>query len=515
MTENLKKLPIGKQDFASMIKENYLYVDKTEYIYKLISRGSVYFLSRPRRFGKSLTVSTLAEIFRGNKELFKNLWIYDKISWEKFPIIHIDFSEIIKKSLSAIESINIRLEEIASENNIALSHTDYGIRFRELIKVMAKEKNVVILIDEYDKPIIDFLEKGQISKALENREILKNFYSVLKGNDAHIRFLFITGVSKFSKVSIFSDLNHLTDITLNRDYACMLGCTEQEITDNFPDYLNETSKTLGVSVADIRTMIKDWYNGYNWHASTERVYNPFSLLNFFLEKEFKNYWFATGTPTFLINALKNQKKLPEHTGNILVGDSFFDKFDIENIDIVSLMFQSGYLTIIKSNNKGAKWLDYPNREVKDSFMGQLLEVYAQSHLSTTTGSVESIRFALDENDWETITGHFNILFSQIPYQIFESEKEFYYHSIIHTVLSLVGVDIHSEMQTSTGRIDTVIKNDKFIYVVEFKIGEAAQAMQQIKEKEYYKPFLNDGRQVVLVGVGFDTEKKEIGGWMRE
>ncbi|MBI4645022.1 MAG: AAA family ATPase, partial [Bacteroidia bacterium] len=288
-------------------------------------------------------------------------------------------------------------------------------------------------------------------------EILKNFYSALKGNDGNIKFLFITGVSKFSKVSIFSDLNHLTDITLNRDYACMLGCTEQEITDNFPDYLGETAKTLGVTVADVRTMIKDWYNGYNWHASTERVYNHFSLLYFFLEKEFKNYWFATGTPTFLINALKNQKKLPEQTGNILVGQAFFDKFDIENIDIVSLMFQSGYLTISKSNNKGAYWLDYPNREVKDSFMGQLLEVYTQSQLSATSGGIESIRLALYENDWQEIIRQFNILFSQIPYQIFEADKEFYYHSIIHTVLSLVGVDIHSELQTSTGRIDTVIE----------------------------------------------------------
>ncbi|MBU0765019.1 MAG: ATP-binding protein [Bacteroidetes bacterium] len=336
-------------------------------------------------------------------------------------------------------------------------------------------------------------------------------YSCLKGLDAQIRFLFITGVSKFSKVSIFSDLNHLNDISLSRDYACMLGCTEQEIADSFPDYLNNTAKLLGVSTSETMTMLKEWYDGYCWHPAMERVYNPFSLLNFFQEKEFKNYWFATGTPTFLINALKNGKKLPEQTGNILVNQAFFDKFDIENIDLVSLMFQSGYLTITRTNNKGAYWLDYPNREVEVSFMNQLLECYTQSHLSTTSGAVEYIRFALEKNDWDAIVKQINILYSSIPYQIFKADCEFYYHSIIHTVLSLIGVDLHSELQTSAGRIDTVIKTEKFIYMVEFKMGDAQSALDQIKTKEYYKPFLNDSRTIVLTGVGFDREKKEVGG----
>ncbi|MBI5218690.1 MAG: AAA family ATPase [Bacteroidia bacterium] len=514
MPENLKKLPIGKQDFATMIKENYLYVDKTEYIYKLISRGSVYFLSRPRRFGKSLTVSTLAEIFKGNKELFKGLYIYDKIDWEQYPVIYIDFSKIGVKELGAEKAILKAIDGIAATVNILLHSTTPGQKFEELIVAMSHEKQVAILIDEYDKPIIDFIEKGQTSKALENREILKNFYSVLKGNDAHIRFLFITGVSKFSKVSIFSDLNHLTDITIDDNYSKLVGLTHEEIKTNFADYIEEASEKHKKSEQKILLDIKDWYNGYSWNGQ-DFVYNPFSLINYFSKLHFRNYWFATGTPTFLIKALKDQKKLPEQTGNILVGDAFFDKFDIENIDIVSLMFQSGYLTISKSEGSEYFRLDFPNREVRNSFLGQLLECYTERALSETTGSVGLIKFALEKNDWNEITKQLNILFSNIPYQIFIADSEFYYHSIIHTVLSLVGVDIHSELQTSTGRIDTVIKNDKFIYIVEFKIGEAAEAMRQIKDKEYHKPFLNVGRQVVLVGVGFDGDRKEVRDWVCE
>jgi len=513
MTSKLKKLPIGIQNFAELINGDYLYVDKTSYLIRLIDRGKVYFLSRPRRFGKSLTVSTLEEIFKGNKELFKGLYIYDKIDWQPHPVIHIDFSQVNYKEKGLRPALKEYLEKMAAENDIELRSEEYSGMFPELIEKMSKEKQVAILIDEYDKPIIDYLT--DITKAEENRDVLKSMYGCLKGLDRHIKFLFITGVTKFSKVSIFSDLNHLDDITLSEDFSTMLGYTEQEILQNFDEYLAAIESRNKWSRNKLIQEMRDYYNGYSWNLYNERVYNPFSVLKFFSDKVFQNYWFATGTPTFLINTLKAGRKLPEQIGNILVGEPFFNKFDIEKIDIVALMFQTGYLTIAKTNNKGAYWLDFPNREVEDSFMNQLLECYSSSHLSTTTGAVEYIRFALDENDWEQITQQFNVLFSSIPYQIFKAESEFYYHSIIHTALSLVGVDLHSELQTSTGRIDTVIKNEKYVYIVEFKMGTAAEALQQIKEKEYHKPFANDKRQKVLVGVGFDAEKKEVSGFEME
>ncbi|MBI4649170.1 MAG: AAA family ATPase [Bacteroidia bacterium] len=510
----MKKLPIGKQNFADPIEENYLYVDKTEYIYKLISRGSVYFLSRPRRFGKSLTVSTLEEIFKGNKELFKGLYIYDKLDWEKYPVIYIDFSKIDFKQKKLDVSLSDLLDRIAASYQIKLVDDTLKTKFNDLLEQFGSKRKVAVLIDEYDKPIIDYIERGQTSNALENREILKNFYSALKGNDGNIKFLFITGVSKFSKVSIFSDLNHLTDITIDDNFSKLVGITQDEVESNFADYLEEAAKKHKKTEKEILLDIRDWYDGYSWNGN-DFVYNPFSLINYFSKLQFRNYWFATGTPTFLINALKNQKKLPEHTGNILVGDSFFDKFDIEDIDIVSLMFQSGYLTIKSSDDFGGYWLDYPNREVEKSFFNQLMEIYSYSHLSGTTQAIQYILRGLYNNDWDTIVKNLNILFASIPYQIFEADKEFYYHSIIHTVLSIVGVDIHSEMQTSTGRIDTVIKNDKYIYIVEFKMGEASEALQQIREKEYHKPFLNDSRQIVLVGVGFDKARKEASGYVSD
>lgn len=509
----MKKLPIGKQDFAQLIKEGNIYVDKTEIIHKLISTGSVYFLSRPRRFGKSLLVSTLKEIFSGNKEIFKGFWIYNQIEWKKHPVIHIDFSRMGVKELGAEKAILKELDEIAKEHEITLASNTVGQKFEELILGVAQKGKVAILIDEYDKPIIDYIDN--IPVAIENRDILKNFYSCLKGLDEHIHFLFLTGVSKFSKVSIFSDLNHLNDITLDYEYATLLGYTEKEIEINFSDYLRSVIERSKLSLPTLNNLIKKWYNGYCWHSSKERVYNPFSILNFFSKKEFENFWFATGTPTFLINFIKNQKKLPEQLEFKTVTNLFFEKFEIENLDIFSLMFQTGYLTINKKTEEGNFILSFPNYEVRNSFLNQLLESYSFNVLSNTTESLIFIKQALNNNDWSKFVANLNILFASIPNQIFKSQSEFFYHAIIHSVLTLCGVDLQSELQTSTGRIDTVIKTEKFIYIVEFKMGTAKEAIEQIKQKEYYKPWLNVKKEIFIVGIGFDKRKKNIGSYISE
>ena len=511
----MKKLPIGKQDFKSLIQDGYLYVDKTAFIYKLI-QGTSYFLSRPRRFGKSLLISTLKEIFLGNKEVFKGLWIYEKIEFKKHPVIHISFSTLDYKNLGLHEALLNKLRKIATENNITLTNTTPALCFEQLLKDLSKEgEKVAILIDEYDKPIVDYITLTE--KAIENRDILKNFYSILKDADEHIQFLIITGVSKFSMVSIFSDLNHLDDITLSEDFSTIVGLSEQEIINNFTGYIDETSLKFNISKEALILKMREMYNGYFFNQNATSVYNPFSILKFFKDKAFRNYWFQTGTPTFLLEALQNRNiditnELPKQ-----VSEDFMDKFDIQNLDkinIWTLLYQTGYLTIKDYNEELSSYsLNFPNKEVKNAFLNNILEVYAYENLSEISTSVIHINKGLLNNDWDLIVKHINIIFAGIPYQIFLEKGEYFYHAIVHTIISLCGADTLSEVQTSKGRIDCLIKTPKQVYIVEFKMGTAEEALQQIEQNEYFKRFMNDSRPIYLVGVGFDKDKKEISGWL--
>ncbi|MBU0763753.1 MAG: ATP-binding protein, partial [Bacteroidetes bacterium] len=496
----MKKLPIGKQYLAGLINDGYLYVDKTEIIYKLIATGSVYFLSRPRRFGKSLTVSTLMEIFSGNKELFKGLWIYDKIDWKEYPVIHIDFSEIIKKSVPVIDSINLRLNEIASENNITLRQKDYGLRFRELIRAVAADKPVVILIDEYDKPIIDYIE--DIPQAEENRDILKNFYSVLKGSDKFIKFLFITGVSKFSKVSIFSDLNHLYDITLDDNYAALTGYTEDELFQYFSDYIGAVQNKYEVLVPDIKVLIRDWYNGYSWDGKTF-VYNPYSLLNFFSQQKFEDYWFKSGTPTFLMKLIKERKYPVMQFDNLRVRSDVFDKYELSGMELVPLLFQTGYLTVKNYElSTGYYTLAYPNKEVELSFSSQLLSTLNETSRSENSTLLQDMQKSLAENDVDGFIHFLKVIFKNITYPLIE-KRENYYHSVFYLIIKLLGFDIETEVLTCDGRIDAVIKTGNYIYIVEFKLastgsaqrGTAQEAIDQIKKKEYALKYDGDKKEI--------------------
>ncbi|MBI4649023.1 MAG: AAA family ATPase [Bacteroidia bacterium] len=387
----MKILPISKQEFSRLINDNCVYVDKTEIIYKLITTGFSYFLSRPRRFGKSLTLTTLKEIFSGNKELFKGLWIYDKIEWRQYPIIHFDFSDISKSSISVIESIIVRLDEIAKEYEITLQQADYGLRFRELIRELSKTEQIVILVDEYDKPIIDYID--DIPQAEKNRIILKNFYSVLKGNEKNIKFLFITGVSKFSKVSIFSDLNHLSDITLNPNYSILTGYTEDELEKYFSEYMALAQGELNEFFPDLKSAIRKWYNGYSWDGKNF-VYNPFSLLNFFDNRKFEDYWFQSGTPTFLMKLIKQRNFNITKLENIPVTSDIFNKYELSKLELIALLFQTGYLTVKKYEIKtGEYFLSYPNNEVRASFERQLLETLSEKSLDENAILLNDIKTA--------------------------------------------------------------------------------------------------------------------------
>ena len=495
------RYPIGLQDFKGLIEDGYVYIDKTEHIYQLL-QGKYYFFSRPRRFGKSLLLSTIDYIFQAKKELFKGLWIENKIEWKEYPIIRLDFSAMDYKNLSLEETLFRRLRETAQRYAIVIEDTVLKEYFRKLILELSKIERVVILIDEYDKPIIDYLEPDQIPEAQKNRNIMKNFYGVLKNLDGHIRFLFITGISKFSKVSIFSDLNHLEDLTVKPYSATLVGYTQSELEYYFGKRIEELAQNQGLSYEELLQSIKKWYNGYSWLG--EKVYNPFSVLNFVKSGQLMNFWFETGTPTFLVKLIN--KEFAYNFEKVKADDMILSNFNIENIYPLTLLFQTGYLTI--QEVIGRKYiLSYPNLEVKYSLIEHLLLDY--TNITHLNGTAMEIQDAFEEQNFELFQDQINILFSKIPYQIFEANQEKYYHAVIFLIFQLLGYYIESEVSTSKGRIDSVIFTTENIYILEFKINDSAEnAIRQIREKEYFKKYLDRNKPIFLVGIALKNKEVE-------
>jgi len=502
----MKKLPIGVQDFNKIIEQNCVYVDKTENLYKLITSGSYYFLSRPRRFGKSLLVSTLKEIFSGNSHLFKGLWIENKIDWKPYPVIHLSFSSLSHKTLGLVEAIENWLSDTAQKHEIVFNQTTYPLQFQELIQKLSQKGRVVILIDEYDKPIIDYIDDRAQAEA--NRTILKNFYSIVKDNDAFIQFFFVTGVSKFSQVSIFSDLNHLTDLTINKNYSTLLGCTQEELEFYFHDRIDILVEQSEEDKTSILQKIKHWYNGYSWDGK-RFVYNPFSILNLFSSNTFENYWFKTATPNFLIKLLKTNNYDVSELNDLCVTSSTFDKYEIEKMSSVALMFQTGYLTIKEYNPKEYTYtLDYPNFEVARSFSDYLLSGFTEKEIESNNLHIRKITTALKNNEIKLFIELMRAIFADIPYHNID-KKEKYFHSIFYLIIKMLGFTIQSEVLTNFGRIDCVVQTADYVYVIEFKVGKASDALAQIKERHYADKYLTDSRKVILLGIGFDSRKKNI------
>jgi hypothetical protein len=513
-----EKITLGVQTFSKIIKDGSVYVDKTRHIAELIQSGEYFFLSRPRRFGKSLLVSTLSEIFSGNQALFQGLYIYDKIEWQPHQVILIDFNgisysneDVFKASLSAF------LDKVAGKYDIVLSSPFIRDKFAELIeKIYEKtQQKVVILIDEYDKPIVDHID--DIEKATKNREILREFFGVLKYSDAFLRFVFLTGVSKFSRVSIFSDLNNLRDITFSKQFATLLGYTQDELESYFGEYIQSLCFELGLKKAYLLTKIKIWYDGYSWNAK-DRLYNPFSILNLFAEQRFSNYWFASGTPTFLMKLIKKTALDVTELENPKVSEIIFDSYNIETLDVYALLFQSGYLTVTEIDKKARTLqyvLNYPNFEVKEAFITYLFESFTDNELGKIQPAAENLRNYLQTENIEGFMNIIRALFAKIPYPL-HIEQEAYYHSLFYMILVLMGVEIDLEVLTDKGRIDGVLALEDKIYLIEFKYGKAGskmdsltnKAIKQIKSKNYGERFLNDSRPRVYLGVGFAG--KEIG-----
>ena len=505
----MQKLPVGIQNFSELRKGGGLYVDKTRYIYDLVAGGKYYFLSRPRRFGKSLLVDTLKELFSGNRALFKDLWIESHWNWErKNPILHIPFSSIGYKELGLERALHRYLDKIIAEKGFDIQEESLSQKFEEVLKAFAKtEGQVVLLIDEYDKPIIDYLGK-EIARAQENQQVLKNFYSIIKDSDPSLRLVFITGVSKFSKVSIFSDLNNLNDITLHRTYAGMLGYTQEELEHYFDRRIKKLAEDQGVHVEQILQKIRKWYNGYSWDGKTF-VYNPFSILLLFDNMNFSTFWFRTATPTFLIDLIK--ERLFYDFDGMEVGESFFDAFQIgKEIPLGTLLFQTGYLTI---KNFLPEWelytVGYPNYEVKKSMLEYLLSAFADFQPGLGTKPVLEAYRALQQENLERLKELLNDLLYGIPWQLHEKTERFY-HLVLHVFFDYIGLNVHSEMNTSRGRADAVVEFDDKVYCLEFKLDRTAEeALRQIKERGCLEKYRSSGKKLIAVGINFSSEKREI------
>ncbi|MDR2545141.1 MAG: ATP-binding protein [Methanobrevibacter sp.] len=512
----MKDLPIDIGTFSTVIENNYIYVDKTEDIYKIAKPGKKYFLSRPRRFGKSLLLSTIKELYRGNKLLFKDLYIYDKWDWDKkHPIVHLDFGERTYSDENKLsDSLNNFIEITAEDSDIQLKDNDLVVdRFSELIKKLSKKTNqkVVILIDEYDKAIMDNINDLKLANSI--RSELNSFYSVLKSLDEFIEFMFITGVTKFSKTSIFSGLNNITDITL--DYPCICGYTQKEIEFYFMDKISAFAEKNNVSDEDLLDLIKQWYNGYSWNGENF-VYNPYSVLLLLKKNKFNNYWFTTGTPSFLINLLKsnvnNMDVLLNHNPQIM-GE--FPNFDFENLDFTTILLQTGYLTIKEEESIIGKLPKYtlsiPNKEVHDSLFTHILSYYTTQSVGAIPPLADQMLTQIIKNDEESLQRSFNILLSNIPYSLYynvkEDIREANYHMMFLSWLQLLGLDIQGGVLTSKGRMDAILKKDDLIVVIEIKYSQNKslsrmlnEALSQIRKKEYYKSYINDKPILLAVAI---------------
>lgn len=506
-----KKLPLGLQDFRGIIEDGYKYVDKTRFLYMLATSGKYFFLSRPRRFGKSITVSTLQELFRGSRELFQGLWIADRWDWANVhPVIKLSLKDVNFEQRGLEEPLAERIAEIATRNGIELHAVTARDKFRELIIALSERGKVVVLVDEYDAPIVHYLGKD-LDTAYANRELLRGFYSVLKELDTLLQLVFLTGVSKFSKTGIFSGLNNLVDLTMHPDYATMLGYTQAELEANFPEEIEGAAKKIGIPRPELLDQMRDWYNGYRFEENADTVYNPVSVNNFLSQYKFENFWFATGTPTFLIQILKKQGVFDLHAMGQSTLD--FDSFDLEDIRLFGLLYQTGYLTIQSRDEFGQYTLDYPNREVKNSMLAYLFEAFGGVSKGTGVSMAIKLERAFIADDLEQVFRILQEIFAHVPYFLHEKYPEKFFHAAIHLLFTYMGIRVHSEVCTADGRADSMVETDSHIYLLEYKLDKSPkEALEQIRRKRYYRSAWERGKPITAIGVQFSSKTKNIEAW---
>ncbi|MFN3957993.1 MAG: AAA family ATPase [Tepidimonas ignava] len=507
-----KKLPIGIQTFRDIREGGYYYVDKTAFAHRLATTGKYYFLSRPRRFGKSLFLDTLAELFAGNEPLFRGLYCHDQWDWsKKHPVIRISFAEGRLDSRAGLEAhIADELDANAQRLGLDIPATaDSHLRFRHLIQEAVKRhgQRAVVLVDEYDKPILDNLTAPDVARAM--REGLRNLYSVIKGQDAHIQFAFLTGVSKFSKVSIFSGLNNLNDITVDAAYSAICGYTEADVDTVFAPELEGLD----------RQAIRDWYNGYNWLG--ESVYNPFDLLLLFDKRQFRPYWFETGTPTFLVDVLTQRGCFTPELASLRADDELLNSFDVEGMTTEALLWQTGYLTFRGQRRIGARieyTLGYPNLEVESALNDALVKALVGAP-SAAGRAISRLYDVLHAGDLSGLRTHVDSLYAAIPHDWYRNnpiaQYEGYWASVFYSHIAALGLDLIAEDVTSQGRIDLTVKLPERLYLFEFKVVELepeGKALAQLKAKDYAAKYRAAGVPIHLVGIEFSRDSRRVVGF---
>ena len=556
----MRRMPLGIQTFRKIVEGSYVYVDKTQYVYELLYSASYYFLSRPRRFGKSLLLDTIGEAFSGDRELFKGLFLYDSgYSFEKHPVLRLDMSGIANETPEILkDSISTALRERARDEDLELLGGVPSDLFRQLIKALHRKygKGVVVLIDEYDKPILDHLVDLETAEA--NRQVIKGFYGILKSMDRFLRMTFITGVSKFTKTSIFSELNNLYDITMTNEYSDICGVDTEDLDKYFGEHIEHLStldcfshirpKNANIRLANsvspvlnpefrvpdsdytgedrirriegIRDGILSWYDGYSWDGRT-RLINPFSLLSFFMQKRFSSFWYSSGTPTFLIKLIKEKPSTFLSLGELELSERSLDTFEISKIDIVPLLFQTGYLTVEERRFRGDSvnyLLRMPNLEVREAFYMNILAEFTERGGQLTETAYWRIKDSLEAGDLGNIVSVLKSLFASIPYQLHIS-REAYYHSIFIALMRVLGFEMDAEVSTSTGRIDAVLELGDKVYIMELKYIDCApdaapeekraifdkaldEGMRQIEDRGYARRFEGSGKTVYKAALAF-------------
>ena len=516
--------PIGIQNFEKIRKGGYLYIDKTALIYQLANTGSYYFLSRPRRFGKSLLLSTLEAYFQGKKELFEGLAI-EKLEkeWTEYPILHLDLNIARYASTSDLEDI-LNRNLVAWEKLYGADPAERSLplRFAGIIDRAYHKtgQRAVILIDEYDKPLLQALHDEELQNQLRN--MLKPFYGVLKTMDRAIRFALLTGVTKFGKVSVFSDLNNLDDISMRVPYAAICGITEEELRTYFEDDIHELASSLKLTYDETRTLLKRRYDGYHFVAEGPGLYNPFSLLNTFKYMRIDDYWFETGTPSYLVELLKHTHYDLYEMANTETDADTLNSIDSASNNPIPVIYQSGYLTIKDYDPEFKIYrLGFPNREVEEGFIKYLLPFYTSVSAPKTPFEIGQFVREVRSGNYDAFFRRLQSFFADTPYEVIAGQKperdtELHYQNVLFIVFRLVGLYTKVEYHTSNGRIDLVLQTDRYIYIMEFKLnGTAEEALQQINEKQYALPFANDERKLFKIGVNFSSETRNIERWIVE
>ena len=534
MMDFSRKLPIGIQSFKDLREKEFLYVDKTEYVFRLAGESKVYFLSRPRRFGKSLLLSTLEAYFLGQKDLFKGLAI-EKLEeaekekraiWQEYPVFYLDFNVGKYSDIEALNTnLNVFLSDLEQKYGTSEAEDNFAKRFEGLLKRAYEKtgKQVVVLVDEYDKPLLQTMGVNEELNE-EYRAVLKAFYSVLKSADRYIRFAFLTGVTKFSKISIFSDLNNLRDLSLIADYSAICGISQEELEANFEPEIISLAERNKMSYDEALAALKQKYDGYKFSENGKNMYNPFSLLNVFADSTMRNYWFATGTPTFLVDYLKKAYyNIPDLDGNVKMNEAGLETYRADAINPLPILYQAGYLTIKDYNDFSKLYrLGFPNDEVRYGFLDNLMPAYTSIRADKTGLSVWEFYEQIEAGDVDGFMEKMKGIISGIPYDSLTEKdlalREQNYQTAVYLVFALMNQFVHTEVHCSTGRADCVVEFKDKVYIFEFKLvsnASSEEAVKQIKEKNYADRFSGSGKKLIAVGSSFDEEKRTIKDWAVE